>query len=390
MSLFRRESKAMRALVVARARTTVELEELGRGTDGSAAGGDVAALDALRVETAENGARLVPVRAATIPWHSGAALGEPLEERLGWHADEPVILAPVTPMLVGNTWELPDDEPGLGTDTRTSPSADAREVALRARWEGHERIRDRAQTFFACALEDIEVIADAVTFLPAGGETLTQTLVTCLASGPGISPATLVSPPDIPHLERVLLPIALGGCVRGMRDRVGLLLLEEQALTAMIWEDDVLRLARTLPLGAADLLACLVRALPCSPRDARALLDRADHGTLEAESLRLLARTLRSLLPLFRGAWRMVGADVPEALRPRRVFVAGFWPSIVLRVFCRTALRATWMHPAAAPRILPLASVTSSVTPLQTTVPAVHLLEQCAAAVLEHQRVVTP
>lgn len=295
-------------------------------------------LDLLRVERRTGQNRLLA--AATIPWEPGAALGEPLERLLGWHAHEPLVVAVSTPALAGGSVTVrrpvPDDERSL---------ADPREHTLQAHWHAREQLRDEAAEFFGCSLEDLAVFREDVhSWQGARDRDSIEATITTLFQGPtGLSEPPMVQPtpvwfqsappPDIPVCDMVLLPVFVSELFQATSGSVAVLMSEESRLSFIVRQGNVLRLLRTAPLGGDLLSATLVRTLSCSPRDAATLLQRADASALSPEGVRVLVRVFRPLFPLFRTTLRLFTEHLPEPEWPARVVIAGFWPTLLHRLF---------------------------------------------------------
>ncbi|TSC72408.1 MAG: hypothetical protein G01um101438_492 [Parcubacteria group bacterium Gr01-1014_38] len=313
-------------------------------------------LDLLRVERRDGQHRLLA--AATIPWESGAALGEPLERLLGWHAHEPLVLAVPTPALAGGSVTIGRALPGTG---RTA--LDLRELTLQAHWHAREQLREEAAEFFGCPLEDLAVFREEVRpWQEARGGDGLEATVTTLFQGPTAfgesllvppTPARFQSlpPPDVPVCDLVLLPVFLGEIFQKTSEPIGLLVSEESHLTFVVRDGDILRMLRTAPLGSDLLVGTLVRALSCSPREAATLLERADASVLSPEGVRILVRVFRPLFPLFRTIVRLFFAHLPDSEWPVRLVVAGFWPTLLHRLFFH---RNPTLYLSRAPRIVQL------------------------------------
>lgn len=275
---------------------------------------------------------LVPHGAATVPWESGMSLGEPLERILGWTPREPVLLALETPDLVGETVPLPSAVPS------TTRRADHRTVQLQALQNAREVVREHACRYFDCTLEGVEILGE---LMQGGADTEEPSAITILAAlrSPGqehrLAP---LPPPDIPEVGMILLPlVAVNDTPVGV-EAVGVITVERRVLTYAVWAGGLLIHLRSLPLGGNVLVEEIARALPCRLPEAENLLARLDRGTLSPAVVRLVARVLRRLLPLYSGAWSALAEDLPPAARPATVHVAGLFATVIARTFCRPPL----------------------------------------------------
>ncbi|MDP3685583.1 MAG: hypothetical protein Q8R32_02015 [bacterium] len=355
-------------------------------------------LDLLRVAHRGDQHRLLA--AATISWSLGTALGEPLERLLDWRAHEPVILAVATPALAGGSVTIRRVLPGKGEEL-----LDPRELKLQAHWHARERLREEVADFFGAPLEDLVVFREDVRPWQEGpdGESLEAT-VTTLFQGPavlsgtplGASPKTLVPstpPPDVPTCDMVLLPLFFSELFRATPEPVGLLVSEESRLSLVVRHGDILRILRTASLGSDVLIGMLVRALSCSPRDAATLLQRADASALSPEGVRIVSKVFRPLFPLFRTIIRLFFEHLPDAERPTRLLVAGFWPTFLHRLFFHRNLTAYLAGPQRAVQLLPrpvIAPVDASrLTAARIPGPVFSLLEQLADTALRKSHVAT-
>lgn len=317
-------------------------------------------------------------RVTTLGWEEGSALGEPLEHLLGWKASEPVLLAVPTPPLFGRSSTITFEGPGAPGSPRDlpvdlGPAVGEREIALEVRWRIRESVREEAAEFLVCSEEDVVVVAEDVHIRkPDRVPGAPEATATCLVAGPdpvadargyqsGLFPA---SPPDIPDCQLVLLPVLLGEVLSPVSESVGLFLLEESRATFVTWQEGMLRSLATLPLGGMLLPRYLCSALNCSSAEAAVLLARVEHGDASPDAARVLARVLQALVPLFSGAWALFGAALPLAERPAQLFVAGLWPAVVSRRFCRPHFLARATRAPATPRVLPLSLFSSPGPPL--------------------------
>jgi hypothetical protein len=92
---------------------------------------------------------------------------------------------------------------------------------------------------------------------------------------------------------------------------------------------------RSLQCGAAVIQEHIADTLGCSPRESELLMRLAPAGTLAAQNQRSVDRVLRQLLPLWAGMMEVLAGGIPEAERPRRLLVTGFFPTLVTAYFCR-------------------------------------------------------
>lgn len=348
-------------------------------------------LDLLRVARRDNQYRLLA--AATISWSLGTALGEPLERLLDWRAVEPVILAVPTPALAGGSVTIRRALPSKGQGV-----LDPRELKLQAHWHAREQLRDEVGEFFGSPLEDLLVFREDVRPWQEtpDGKNLEAT-VTTLFQGPaalsgtplGASPKTLVPstpPPDVPTCDMVLLPLFFSELFRATPEPVGLLVSEESRLSLVVRDGDILRILRTAPLGSDMLTGMLVRALSCSPRDAATLLQRADASALSPEGVQILSKVFRPLFPLFRTVIQLFFEHLPDAERPARMLVAGFWPTLLHRLFLHRNLTLHLAGPQRVVQLLPRPMIApidaARLTAARIPGPVFSLLEQLADTAL--------
>lgn len=315
----------------------------------------------LRVENVREAPRkLRLLGAGVLPWESGESLGEPLERLLGWGASEPFILASTTPSVAGETVPLNAGASRERLEERSTEVRDTRARLLSARWGARERILETAAHFFDCTIESVRIFLEEVHDSAENSSDRSATIIAGLAQDEALQvPA---SPPDVPKSQLVLLPLLLGGLLKEREDHVGLLLIEETQLSYGVWSDGVPLLLRSFPLGSAVLVECLVRSLRCSPREARTLLTRAEEGGLSASVTRILTRTLRSLVPLYSGAFSVFGSEMSRRVAgPQHLVVAGNWAAVFSRLFCRPSFVARLSASSVAlPRVLFRPDITDS------------------------------
>lgn len=309
----------------------------------------------LRVQCIPDAAPMIRLLASgVIPWESGASLGEPFERLLGWRAREQVVLVSPTPSLAGATVFL-EIAPRERTEQRTEGVPD-RAWLHHARWEAREHVLETAARFFDCTIESVRVLAEEIHEDVEPSSRLAATIIVGLADDPECLPPDV--PPDIPRLQRALLPLLLGGLVGEQTDHVGLLLVEETQLSYGIWSGGRPLLLRSLPLGSTILVNALVEALRCSPREAATLLTRAENGDLSAGVMQVLARVLKPLLPLYSGAFQVFGEEIGQRFEaPARLEVLGNWATVFSRMFCRPAFVARCCRRGVLPRVLPSPSI---------------------------------
>lgn len=372
MSPFFLQSKAERRVVVGRLRG----EEL----------------DLLRVARRDDQYRLLA--AATVSWSPGTTLGEPLERLLDWRAVEPVILAVATPALAGGSVTIRRVRPGSGRDL-----LDPRESKLQAHWHAREELREEVAEFFGSPLEDLVVFREDIRPWQetSDGEHLEATVTTlfhCPTALGGSAPRGASSdafvpptpPPDVPTCDIVLLPLFFSELFRATLEPVGLLVSEESRLSLVVRQGDILRTVRTAPLGSDILIGVLVRALSCSPRDAATLLQRADASALSPEGVRVLSKVFRPLFPLFRTTMQLFFEHLEGADRPTRMLVAGFWPTLLHRLFLHRNLTLHLAGPQRAVQLLPRPVITpvdaSRLAAARIPSPVFSLLEQLADTAL--------
>jgi hypothetical protein len=268
-------------------------------------------------------------------------------------------------------------------------AADVRERVREAQWRGREQFLESARRFFDCSLERIAVLTEDTHVSPEeeSAESVHATLQ-CLLKHLDGTPDVSVAPLDLPDTQFVLLPLMIGELFRESRDSVGLVIMEEDRLTYVLWCEGQMKFLRSFPLGAGLLVTHLMRTLECSPHDASTLFDQANDGTLSPDAQRLLTKTLRPIFPLFSGVWRMVEGELKDHPRPTRCAIAGYWPTLLLKVVSRTAFQSRCLHPAATMHVLPRAprTVRGDVGLRAFSAEPSHgLLDLLASAVLTHQ-----
>lgn len=347
-------------------------------------------LDLLRV--ARRGDQYRLLAAATISWNPGTALGEPLERLLDWRAVEPVILAVPTPALAGGSVTIRRAPPSKGQGV-----LDPRELKLQAHWHAREQLRDEVGEFFGSPLEDLLVVREDVRpWQETPDRKHLEATVTTIFQAPAVlrgSPSFGVSsnaftpstpPPDVPSCDMVFLPLFFSELFCATSEPTGLLVSEESRLSLIVRRGDLLRTVRTAPLGSDMLTGMLVRALSCSPRDAATLLQRADASALSLEGVRILSKVFRPLFPLFRTVIQLFFEHLPDTERPARMLVAGFWPTLLHRLFLHRNLTLHLAGPRRAVQLLPRPMITpidgARLTAARIPSPVFSLLEQLADA----------
>lgn len=384
-------ARASSVVVVGRIRAIEEFWRSGSVVADGVRLGTSCVVDLLRFCAVGQTAALDVRGGTSLTWEPGAPLGEPLE-RLGWRSGEPVILAVPTPGIVGGTVPLriqgSPEAPDSSSSGR-SATVDTRERVREARWRGRERFLETARRFFGCSLERIVVWAEDIhEVTEEGSEGSVRTMHQCLLKHLDGTLEISDVPADLPETQRVLLPLMMGELFRTLPGRVGLVILEEDQLTYVLWIKGQMQFLRSFPLGAGLLLSHLMRTLDCSPQEGGTLLAQAEGGTLSLDAQRLLTKTLQPILPLFRGAWRMVEEELSDHPRPTRCMVAGYWPTVFLRLLTKTAFQSRCLSPAATLRILPNlphAVRADAGSRAVLSEPALRLLDVLAHAVRAHR-----
>lgn len=344
---------------------------------------------ALRLVVAPDGSATV-LRSAELPWVPGAPLGEPLERALGWLPSEAVVIAVPTPLFVGGSLTLRWARSGDAALSEGRRLSRRQERALAAAWETRERMRERAARFLECPLADVQLLTED---LGPWYETLAAETVesTALFAASWQEDEALTAPPsDVPDAHLVVLPLLVSE-LSATDDPAGLLFIEEERCSFVLRSGARLGDARSIPLGGDELVYRVQRALSCSPREARAVLDRCEASALPPDLTRVLGNILRPLVPLFRAGVTLLTEDAVRTGALFSIRVAGVWATVLQRFVLGSRAILGGQRGYVVPKLLIPSEVRLSVSPgdvLGQTDRALLLL--LAAAVVRRARVSVP